>query len=390
MPSLKPSLTYDGDSIRLLNVGQRAPTAFVGNLHLRVLAEAPVSSDWRDTTALLDIRVIHGSYARAGIHDAQGASNIAGPRGADVEELWVQHEFSAQHMSLLLGIYDLNTEFYRLQAAGLFLNSSFGIGPEFSQSGREGPSIFPRTAAGFRLAAKPAPGVVTRMAVMDGVPVVAPDGSRGIFRAGDGLLVVAEVALVERADEAGDRGRDGYRLGRYSSLPPYGDKLGVGVWRYTGRYPTVGPTATGPGNVQRLSRSSGGYLIGEKQLTGTEGTASHAASVFVQLGRASSAANRFASYVGLGVVGSGWLPGRPADQAGLSVARAANGSAYMSAQAALGAPAMRAETTIEASYAARVTSWLTVQPDLQYIVHPNTDPLQRNALVAQLRFEVAF
>jgi carbohydrate-selective porin OprB len=48
--------------------------------------------------------------------------------------------------SVLAGLYELNSEFYRLQSAGLFLNSSFGIGPEFSQSGLEGPSIFPSTS----------------------------------------------------------------------------------------------------------------------------------------------------------------------------------------------------------------------------------------------------
>ena len=41
--------------------------------------------------------------------------------------------------SALFGRYDLNSEFYRLQSAGLFLNSSFGIGPEFSLSGQNGP-----------------------------------------------------------------------------------------------------------------------------------------------------------------------------------------------------------------------------------------------------------
>jgi len=33
---------------------------------------------------------------------------------------------------------------------------------------------------------------------------------------------------------------------------------------------------------------------------------------------------------------------------------------------------------------------LTVQPDLQYVIHPDTDPSIRNAWVLQLRFEIAF
>ena len=56
-------------------------------------------------------------------------------------------------------------------SASLFLNSSFGIGPEFSQSGLEGPSIFPNTSVGARFAIKPIEEIVLRTAALDGVPV---------------------------------------------------------------------------------------------------------------------------------------------------------------------------------------------------------------------------
>jgi hypothetical protein len=49
-------------------------------------------------------------------------------------------------------------------SASLFLNSSFGIGPEFSQSGLEGPSIFPNTSVGARFAIKPIEEIVLRTA----------------------------------------------------------------------------------------------------------------------------------------------------------------------------------------------------------------------------------
>ena len=102
---------------------------------------------------------------------------------------------------MLAGLYDLNSEFYRLQSA-LFLNSSFGIGPEFAQSGVEGPSIFPDTSVGMRIAFKPAEGLVVRIAALDGVPVDRPDGSRGIFKPGDGALIVGEVAFLDRPQVA--------------------------------------------------------------------------------------------------------------------------------------------------------------------------------------------
>lgn len=100
---------------------------------------------------------------------------------------------------MLVGRYDLNSEFYRLQSASLFLNSSFGIGPEFSQSGLEGPSIFPNTSVGARFAIKPIEEIVLRTAVLDGVPVDRPNGTREIFAQGDGVLAVTEVSVVVRS-----------------------------------------------------------------------------------------------------------------------------------------------------------------------------------------------
>ena len=34
--------------------------------------------------------------------------------------------------------------------------------------------------------------------------------------------------------------------------------------------------------------------------------------------------------------------------------------------------------------------WLEVQPDLQYVVHPGTDPALDDALVAGVRLEISF
>ena len=43
------------------------------------------------------------------------------------------------------------------------------------------------------------------------------------------------------------------------------------------------------------------------------------------------------------------------------------------------------ETTLEATYRWVLTDWLSLQPDLQYVVHPGGDPALGNALVVGLR-----
>jgi porin len=53
-------------------------------------------------------------------------------------------------------------------------------------------------------------------------------------------------------------------------------------------------------------------------------------------------------------------------------------------------PVNAAETSVELTWLAPVTAWLALQPDLQYVIHPDTETRLHNATVAQLRFELTF
>ena len=56
--------------------------------------------------------------------------------------------------------------------------------------------------------------------------------------------------------------------------------------------------------------------------------------------------------------------------------------------AQLGESTDRTETNIELTWRARVNDWLTLQPDVQYVMNPGTNPAVRNAWVVGLRFNV--
>jgi porin len=102
-----------------------------------------------------------------------------------------------------VGLYDLNSEFDKIEAAALFLNPSHGIGPDFSQSGRNGPSIFPITSLGLRGEYKPAEHWLIRAAVLDAVPGDPERPERTAVKLGDGALAVLELnSLGERTRAA--------------------------------------------------------------------------------------------------------------------------------------------------------------------------------------------
>jgi len=161
----------------------------------------------------------HGGAPSDRVGDVQGVSNLQAPERLRLEELWIQQNVFGNRLSVLAGRYDLNSEFYRLQSAGLFVNSSFGIGPELAQSGAEGPSIFPNTSVGALLAFKSSPNAVLRVAVLDGVPVYRAHGVARLFAPGDGALLVGEVAILERPDSGGAPHNPRFRVGRGLARP---------------------------------------------------------------------------------------------------------------------------------------------------------------------------
>lgn len=365
-----PHLLYDTALVADAAGGTRTGVVGVGAAHLQLLIDG---KSWGADgfSVFLDALGTHGGAPDALIGDAQGVSNIAAPPAARLYEGWVQ--YAGHGLSVLAGRYDLNSEFYRLSSAGLFLDSSFGIGPAYAQSGVAGPSIFPDPSYAVRFAYKPRADTVLRLALVDDEPPDAPKGSGPA-----GLLIVGEAAWLGRSETL-PPGQSRSRVGRNANLPAYDDKIALGVW-----YDTKGsPDKSVPGIRHH---AAGAYLIADHLLA--KMGALHLAG-FVQLGVADGRVGRFGSYVGAGLIAKGLVPGRPQDEIGLAVARAANGAHYRALQESLpGLAPTAAETTLEATYLAQVSSWLAVQPDLQWVIDPSTR--QGEALVLQLEAEVAF
>ena len=386
--TLVPSMSYDSDAGVVTQGGRSDGSTYTGLMHLRLRWIVPTASAWRGTSAFLDVRNIEGGHLTERVGDAQDISNVDGPDGSAIHELWIQHNFQWSGVSLLGGIYDLNSEFDRIQAAGLFLNSSFGITPEFAESGITGPSIYPRTAAALRFAFRPWTGALLRAALVDGASFERPDGSHALFKRGDGALEVIEWSMLRKPDATGDEPLAPRIFGRFAPLPTYEDKVAIGAWRYARHFPAAGTTVDESG--AELHSSEGAYAIGEWRLFGRGADAKKRVSGFAQLGVASPSTNRFGRYVGAGVVATGWLFGRDSDQIGLSVASAQQGSTYRRNVRAAGITAARAETTWEASYLSQLKKWLTLEPDVQVVMHPDADAARRTAVVLQLRSEMTF
>jgi porin len=260
------------------------------------------------------------------------------------------------------GLYDLNSEFDSIETGGLFLNSAHGIGTDFSQTGRNGPSIFPVTSLAVRLRASLGTGAYGQFAVLDGVPGDPDDPSSNEIDLSDedGALIVAEYGW------SGDRWR----------------KLAVGAWLYTADFE---PLAS-PGGPQD-DGNEGWYAIADRTVW-QQADASVAA--FLRVGQAEERFNPYDGYIGAGTSFAGFVPARPDDEFGLAIAVGLAGDDFEASRRLDGLDTDNHETTVEMTYRAPITGWLTLQPDIQYIINPGNDPELDNALVIGLRFEVGY
>jgi porin len=383
------NVVYGGTAFSDLAGGIRSGETYSGNLELNLSLDGDRLLRKPGLTVFLDVLWIHGGQPSALVGDAQGVSNLSAPSKVTLNECWLQYNFFGNRFSVLAGRYDLNSEFYRLQTAGLFLNSSFGIGPEFSGSGVEGPSIFPNTSIGARLAFKPTPNVVVRGAILDGVPVDRPDGSVGAFKSGDGLLLVSEAAFLNRTAHGDEIGKLRFRIGRASGLPPYDDKVAVGGWYYTATFDDLSNVDPSGKPVQHQG-SGGVYALADATLFKSHTDRGRRVAAFVQAGLGDGRVNRFGSYFGAGLVGTGLLSRRSMDELGVAVAVAHNGSGYVDQQLQLGLRPTSSETAIEVTYLAQVAGRLAVQPDFQFVIHPNTNAFVASGRAFQVRFELTF
>jgi porin len=288
------------------------------------------------------------NFSGALVGDAQTISNIDGPAGGRLVSAWVAREFDGIG-GLKAGVVDLNTEFDVQSTAALFLNAAFGIGPDFSQSGLNGPSIFPSTGLGLVGWWLPGGHWQLKAGIFEDTPgdPMHPGRTHFAFTREEGALVVAEVRNQITPDTV----------------------LGVGGWRYTASFDAIDPVRG------RLSGNSGIYAIADALLYAAPEGDEAGLRGWLRVGFADDRINAINTTVNGGFVYTAPF-GRMADQVGLSFAHARFGDAARQA-GSLGP----AETTLEATYSFNINSHLTVQPDMQYVMSPGGDPGIGDALV---------
>ena len=352
-------IVYTADVFANTSGGFDTGVRFMDNLDVLVKGE------WEFATLFLYGLANQGGNLSELTGDLQVVSNIEAPNSFRLFEAWANFPIKPIKSSLLLGLYDLNTEFDITNTGSLFINSSHGIGADFASSGRFSPSIFPYTSLAARLKVNLIPGISLKGAVFDGIPSDPgnPSGTKVRLRESDGTLMVGEIAMFSPKVKAG--------LGRnVVTSSPF--RMLLGIWKYS-------EERTGWEGDQQLD--AGAYAMVEVLAFKENNEDNQGLSIFGRYGITNKQVNRYESYLGAGLVYKGIFPNRNTDKIGLAFSLPINSDMYLEATNQELADELIAELTYQFKFS---KSWL-MQVDAQYIANPNRAPGLNDAMVVGLR-----
>ncbi|MBX9898950.1 MAG: carbohydrate porin [Qipengyuania sp.] len=310
--------TYTGEIWSNLHGGLRRGSVYLDDLDLAATVDAE-KIGWENTTIAVSARYNNRyTFSEPIVGDLQTVSNIDTDGSLRLYEVWIERDFG--RAAIKAGLIDLNSEFDVNTPGSLFINSSHGIGPDFSQVGETGPSIFPLTGLGVVARADLDPNITLRSGLFEGTPG-NPDRPRRMsfnLDADEGALLVGEISR-----RLGERGR-----------------VVLGAWHHTGG-------RVEPINADRTeSASTGAYLHVEGPI-GTLGDI--VIDGFVRVGFAEADVHQIARYTGSGFTFTGPMLGgeEREERIGIAIAVASNGDTFRRAQDALGKSVDRREVALE-------------------------------------------
>ncbi len=362
-PAVIVDAAYKAEAMTVVAGGLGRGTRVLDNLDIVIDADFERIMSWKGARGRLYFLSNQGGAPNDLAGTAQGVSNIeVADDRAKLYEAWIEQDLAGGRAALLLGLADLNADFYANDASGLLLAPAFGIGSELGATGPNGPSIFPSTALTARLRVSPTEQSYVQAALINARAGVLGDPGGVDFGFDDGALAIAEAGVTVSG------------------------KVALGYWRYTERQDDV--RTLGPDGDPLRRVAQGAYLLAERRLMGAPDGAG--LDGFVRLGVSDGRTTPFRGGWQAGLLFGGIVPGRPDSQLSFGVHQAWLSNGYRANARDAGEDLAAAETGFELTYSDRVLPFLTVQPDIQYVLDPAGERAVDDALVIGLRLTFEF
>jgi porin len=349
-------LAFTGEVISNVDGGLERDTGADLLLDWVIDADLNKAIGWTGGSARINPMWLAGDGITGDVGDVTITSNITGGGGVRVFEAWLQQSLFDNAFSLRAGVLAADQEFVLTNAGTLYYNSVFG-GPVFLTPNVRWP-IYPVGAPGARARVDATKSLYVQTAVYDGDPgreEFNKTGTRVRFADEEGLFWIAETGLT-----LGVTHPTLLRAGAFVHSAEF-------VEHTTGR---------------AKDRLHGGYVVAEQKIVPGK------VDAFLRLGIAQEDRAFVSLGLDTGVNLTGLIPGRPADVLGIGVIYARISADFARAQP--DEPHWGYESVLEVTYKIVVTPSLSLQPDLQYIVHPGGSTALSDATVVGIRIDMFF
>lgn len=350
-------LTYKADVSGVVSGGESKAGRFLDNLELTAEFSLEDLIGWSGAKVYGHLLSNSGGIPNDLAGTLQGVDNIevSRPR-AKLYQLWLEQKLLDGRVSVLTGLYDLNSEFYQTETAGLLIAPAFGIGSELAATGPNGPSIFPSTALALRGRWDVTANQRIQGAVLNASAGVVGDPGGIDTSFDDGALLIGEW------------------------VHSGGLNVRVGAWRYTETQDDIRDTDNFGAPVQR--KAQGVYASIEGPLGSLGGSS---LTGFVRAGAADGQTSPYVGGWQAGLLASPVLASRPDSAFSFGLNQGLINSRQRANDRDLGIASGRGESAFEITYADKIGDHLTLQPDLQVIHNPGADTDRGAVVVATLR-----
>lgn len=337
---------------------------YTGNTHLTLSLNTEALKWWDGGEVFVYVEERHGSgITERHVGDLFALNNDEDRDFLQVSEYWWRQSFLNGKAWLKIGKMDASADFQVAEYGLEFINSAFTGIPNVPVP------TFPDDALGLTVHLQPVDAFYVMAGVFDQNAYGGTSGFDTAFHDRADTVSFLEAAVMTEREVNGRTLPGTYR---------------VGGWYASGTEDRFFNDLDGRLPGRSHSGNHGFYVVLDQLLYKENAGVDDAQGIggFLQFGWAPPAYNEINTYYGAGLQWTGAIPGLDDDIMGFAVGHGSLSDRVQSLESRY------SETAIEWFYKAQVTPWLSVMPDVQYIVNPGGDG--RDALVVGLRTQISF
>jgi porin len=392
---VKFTFTYYGDPFANLSGGVSQGPGYAGRFGTIIDADLEKLIGWTGADFHASFQQIHGTqFSTVRLDNLMTTSGIEAPPSTRLFNLWVAQDLGDKG-NLRVGQFTAAQEFATSENANLFVNSTFGWPALNGVDLPSGGPNYPEATPGARFQYSPDHQFTLKAAVFDGNPAgpgtgnpVARDPFGVAFRVNDPAFFIVELSYaydhakkhpeIENAHQEDSTLPTAAQQQETQDLP---NDIKIGAWINTGlfadqRFNTLGGSLAVSGTPLQHRDDYAIYGIIDHEFWSDPSNSDRSLDSFLRITGAPSDRNLIDLYGDTGLSFQGLLKERADDIIGLGFAvgrispRAVAYARDVIAATGLPVPIPNYEAVAELTYQWALAKHWSIQPDLQYVIHP--------------------